>query len=153
MQPIIDDHDNFVPAMFALWQWVRYCRDVLGASHPADMEKPWVPLDDIPLDSRSELVFAQDEDGKQGWDGEMLQRHMDSFMVPFLEHIPLEFEQSLPDKLRLAKPEEIAKLYKAIKPEAFKTANLHVQIPLFFSELFTARAGDFGRSSIQWDPG
>jgi hypothetical protein len=55
-------------------------------------------------------------------------------MTGFMKHIRLEHETSSLENVRQAKEADVAALDKALKMRAFKSGNLHVYVPLFFSE-------------------
>lgn len=125
-----DEHERFIPPVFALWHYVRHCRTLLGVPQPSDIAEPWVSLDAIPTGVRNCLDFTSESE----WDGAAVQRHMETFMLGFAQHIPFEAESSVAANLRKATAEDIGKLLGDLKKESFKTMNLHVQLPLVWSE-------------------
>lgn len=146
--PVKDEHELFVPGIYALWHYVRHCRSILGSPHPSDLPAPFGSLEDVPLASRSELDFGEGEGkvegegegGAKGWDGQAVQRHMDTFMLDFVKHIPLEADVSSPENMRKAKPKDITKLHNEILSKSFWSANMHVYLPIFLSKCSRSRA-------------
>lgn len=117
-----------MPPTFALWHYIRHCRTLFSAPHPSDFPKPWVNLNDIPTELWTHLDFTAE------WDGTAVQRHMDTYMLAFVKHIPYEGITSKGENLTTATDKEIGKLYSDLKKKAFWTTSLYTLIPLLLGK-------------------
>jgi hypothetical protein len=137
-----------MPAIFALWHYIRHCRDVMAEPQPSDLALPWLPLADISPQVYSHLKIA---DGA-GWDGRAVQRHMEACMLDFVRHIPFEGQTSSDENLRKAAPAEVGKLTADLKMRVLKTVNFYTYVPMIWGTLddpVAAAEALTRRSSVQ----